>query len=199
MPLTAAQIPGIPAAPLIAVGSRNEPKLEAARMVFLPIWPEAEIVSVLAPSGVADQPWSVAEAMQGAINRARAAMLAVHADIGVGLEGGVEEGPGGLLFLSGWGAVATADGRLGVGGGGRTLLPPSLADTLRAGVELGPAIDAWLGREGIRHEEGTVGVLTGGYLGRAASFANLLIHALAPILHPDWYDGIKFWDNVDLT
>jgi len=192
MPLTAAQIPGIPAAPLIAVGSRNEPKLEAARMVFLPIWPEAEIVSVLAPSGVADQPWSVAEAMQGAINRARAAMLAVHADIGVGLEGGVEEGPGGLLFLSGWGAVATADGRLGVGGGGRTLLPPSLADTLRAGVELGPAIDAWLGREGIRHEEGTVGVLTGGYLGRAASFANLLIHALAPILHPDWYEALNF-------
>jgi len=192
MPLTAAQIPGIPAAPLIAVGSRNEPKLEATRMVFLPIWPEAEIVSVLAPSGVADQPWSVAEAMQGAINRARAAMLAVHADIGVGLEGGVEEGPGGLLFLSGWGAVATADGRLGVGGGGRTLLPPSLADTLRAGVELGPAIDAWLGREGVRHKEGTVGVLTGGYLGRAASFANLLIHALAPILHPDWYEALNF-------
>ncbi len=199
MPLTAARIPGIPDAPLIAVGSRNAPKLEAARLVFRPIWPEAEIIAAPVPSGVADQPWGATEAMQGAIHRARAALLAARADIGVGLEGGVEEGPAGLLFLSGWGAVATAEGRLGVGGGGRTLLPPALANTLRAGVELGPAIDAWLGREGIRHEEGTVGVLTGGYLGRAASFANLLLHALAPVLHPDWYADIRFWDNADLT
>ncbi len=168
-------------------------------MVFSPIWPEAEIIAVPVPSGVADQPWSAAEAMQGAINRARAALTAANADIGVGLEGGVEEGPGGLLFLSGWGAVITATGNLGVGGGGRTPLPPPLAKALREGVELGPAIDLWLGREGVRHQEGTVGVLTGGYLSRAASFAHLLLHALAPILHPDWYDDIEFWDNVDLT
>jgi len=199
MPLTAARIPDIPVAPLIAVGSGNAPKLEATRLVFLPIWPRAEIVAVPVPSGVADQPRSAAEAMQGAINRARSALQIAGADIGVGLEGDVEDGPGDLLFLSGWGAVATADGRLGVGGGGRTLLPPSLADTLRAGVELGPAIDAWLGREGVRHEEGTVGVLTGGYLCRSASFANLLLHALAPVLHPVWYADVRFWDNDDLT
>lgn len=199
MPLTAAQIPGIPAAPLIAVGSRNAPKLEATRLVFLPIWPEAEIIAVPVPSGVADQPWRATEALQGAINRARAALQAGGADIGVGLEGGVEEGPGNLLFLSGWGAIATADGRLGVGGGGRTLLPPALADRLRSGEELGVAVDDWLARQGVRHQEGTVGVLTGGYLNRAASFANLLLHALAPVLHPYWYADVRFWDNADLT
>ena len=192
MPLTADDIPGIPKAPVIAVGSRNQPKLEAARMVFLPIWPEAEIIAAPVPSGVSDQPWGDEEAARGAINRARAALAATAADIGVGLEGGVEEGPGGLLYLSGWGAIATADGRLGIGGGGRTLLPPDLAEMLRSGVELGPAIDVWLHRQGVRHEEGTVGVLTGGYLVRAASFANLLYHALAPILHPDWYTSLRF-------
>jgi non-canonical (house-cleaning) NTP pyrophosphatase len=137
--------------------------------------------------------------MQGAINRARSALAAAGADIGVGLEGGVEEGPSGLLLLSGWGAVATADGRLGVGGGARTPMPPELAAMLRSGMELGPAIDLWLGRKGVRHEEGTVGVLTGGHLSRAASFANLLFHALAPILHPAWYAEMKFSDSDDLS
>ncbi len=199
MSLTADDIPGIPPAPLIAVGSRNQPKLEAARLVFLPIWPRAEIIAAPVPSGVSDQPWGDEEAARGAVNRARAALAAAGADIGVGLEGGVEEGPGGLLYLSGWGAVATRDGRLGVGGGGRTLLPPELAEMLRSGVELGPAIDAWLHRQGVRHAEGTVGVLTGGYLVRAASFANLLLHALAPILHPDWYADLRFPKKGDLT
>jgi len=199
MPLTAQDIPGIPLRPRIAVGSRNQPKLEAARMVFLPIWPEATIIAAPAPSGVADQPWSAEEALRGAIHRARTALHVAIADIGVGLEGGVEEGPGGLLYLSGWGAVATAAGRLGVGGGGRTLLPPELADMLRSGVELGPAIDHWLGRKGVRHEEGTVGVLTGGHLSRAASFANLLLHALAPIFHADWYAMVDFPNGADLT
>ena len=111
MPLKAADLPGIPQRPRVAVGSRNRPKLEATRMVFLPIWPEAEIVATLAPSGVSDQPWSAEEAVRGAVNRARYALRAVDADLGVGLEGGVEAGPGGLLYLSGWGAVATADGR----------------------------------------------------------------------------------------
>jgi len=186
-PLTASDIPGIPAAPVVAVGSKNEPKLAATRLVFLPIWPEAKIIAAPVPSGVSEQPTSADEALQGAINRARRALAAAQADIGVGLEGGVEEGPGGMLLLSGWGAVATADGRLGVGGGARTPLPPELAAMLRSGVELGVAIDTWLGRQGIRHQEGTVGVLTGGYLRRAESFANLLLHAMAPILHPEWY------------
>jgi inosine/xanthosine triphosphatase len=199
MPLTASDIPGIPKAPLIAVGSRNQPKLEAARLVFLPIWPEATIVAAPVPSGVGDQPWTDEEAAIGAVNRARGALLAAGADIGVGLEGGVEEGPGGLLYLSGWGAVVTADGRLGVGGGARTLLPPELAEMLRSGVELGPAIDSWLGRQDVRHQEGTVGVLTGGHLSRAASFANLLLHALAPVFHPEWYGKMKFPSADDLT
>jgi inosine/xanthosine triphosphatase len=199
MLLTANDIPGIPLAPIVAVGSRNEPKLEATRRVFLPIWPEASIIAAPVPSGVADQPWGAAEAMQGAINRARSALAAARADIGVGLEGGVEEGPAGLLLLSGWGAVATPDGRLGVGGGARTPLPPELAAMLRSGLELGPAIDLWLGRKGVRHEEGTVGVLTGGHLSRAASFANLLFHALAPFLHPAWYAEMRFSDSDDLS
>ena len=190
----------IPSKPLIAVGSLNRPKLEATRLALLPLWPEARIVPVDAPSGVDDQPWGAEAAIRGALNRARAAREALNADLGVGLEGSVEEGPAGIVLLTGWSAIVTADGRWGIGGGARTPLPPELAAMLRAGMELGPAIDAWLGREGVRHQEGTVGVLTHGRLTRAQSFANTLIHALAPILHPEWYSPEKgFPDPSALT
>ncbi len=190
----------IPRQPKIAVGSKNEPKIEATRLALLPIWPEATIVAVSVPSGVPDQPWGITAAIQGALNRAKAAMRLTGADLGVGLEGSVEEGPGDILLLTGWSAIVTADGRWGIGGGARTLLPPDLADMLRSGAELGPAIDQWLGRQGIRHQEGTVGVLTDGRLTRAESFANTLIHALAPILHPEWYvDGWGFLDPHQLS
>jgi inosine/xanthosine triphosphatase len=198
-PFTADDIPGIPRAPKVAVGTKNEPKLAAVRQVFLPIWPEAVIMAAPVPSGVSDQPWSAEEAMQGAINRAKGALAVTQADFGVGLEGGVEEGPGGLLLLSGWGAVITAEGRLGIGGGARTPLPAELANMLRSGIELGPAIDAWLGRQGIGHHEGTVGILTGGHLLRSDSFANLLLHAMAPIFHPAWYPSEELDDSSNLT
>ena len=187
----------IPSQPLIAVGSLNKPKLEATRLALLPVWPEATIVPVDVPSGVDDQPWGAEATIRGALNRARRALEALNADIGVGLEGGVEEGPGDILLLTGWSAIVTADGRWGIGGGGRTPMPPELAAMLRSGMELGPAIDQWLGRQGVRHQEGTVGVLTDGRLTRAESFANTLIHALASILHPDWYTSWQGFPESD--
>lgn len=172
---------------IIAVGSANQPKLEATRLALLPIWPQARILSHPVPSGVADQPWGMEEAIRGAWNRAYRAQQETGADLGVGLEGSVEEGPGGILLLTGWSAIVTEEGRWGIGGGARTPMPPALADMVRSGMELGPAVDQWLGRQGIRHQEGTVGVLTGGRITRAQSFANTLTHALAAILHPEWY------------
>ncbi len=192
MLLTAKDISGIPERPRIAVGARNRPKLEAARQAFYSIWPEAEILATPAHSGVREQLWSAGEALQGALNRARTALDTTCSDVGVGLEGEVEQGPGDLLFLSGWGVIVTADGRLGVGGGARTPLPPALAVMLRAGVELAPAVDTWLSRTGTRHQEGAVGVLTGGHLTRASSFANILLHAIAAIWHPSWYPNLEF-------
>lgn len=190
----------IPSAPLIAVGSLNKPKLEATRLALLPVWPEATVIPVAVSSGVDEQPWGMEAAIQGALNRARQALEITNADLGVGLEGSVEEGPAGILLLTGWSAIVTAEGRWGIGGGARTPLPTELAEKLRAGMELGPAIDQWLGRQGIRHQEGTVGVLTDGRLSRAESFANTLIHALASILHPEWYsDWQRFPDLKAFT
>ena len=64
-------------------------------------------------------PFSAQETMQGAINRAKAAMQVavtqhIVADYAIGLEGGLES-VGERWFESGWIAVVNKDGRIGLG------------------------------------------------------------------------------------
>lgn len=178
----------LPAIHLVAVGSTNPVKVAAARRVIRFYWPRAKVVPVDVPTGVSPQPWGIAETITGARHRALRAREAVDADLGVGLEGGVEEVPeaGGLL-LSGWAAVATREGQVYVGSGGRVLLPPALVEALRQGAELGPAMDALSGQKGTKHTTGSVGILTRGFVDRESQFAVALAYALAPLLHPDWW------------
>ena len=54
----------------VVVGSKNKTKVGAVEKV----WKDAEITSLSVPSGVAAQPFSDEETMQGAINRAKRAL-----------------------------------------------------------------------------------------------------------------------------
>jgi non-canonical (house-cleaning) NTP pyrophosphatase len=78
-------------APLrFAVGSANAAKVRAVEMVVTRIFPSrvVEVRGFNVPSSVAAQPMSAAETMQGADNRARAALSAAGSDFefGIGLE-----------------------------------------------------------------------------------------------------------------
>ncbi len=128
----------------IAVGSTNPVKVAAVKSIVSQLWPEAEIQSVDVPTGVSEMPMSDEETITGARNRARAARLAINADLGFGLEGGVHSDPIGLM-LQGWVVVTDGNGREGVAGAGRLPLPPMIADRVLAGEELGPIMDrsAW--------------------------------------------------------
>ncbi len=182
----------------VAVGTTNPVKIEATQKVIHTYWPHAEIIAVPVPSGVADQPWGIEETVRGARQRANAALQATHADLGIGLEGGVEEVPeAGGLFLSGWAAVITREGHISYGSGGRVLLPPKLIHALRQGQELGPAMDHLSGRENTKHTVGSVGILTRGFVTRASQFAVALAYALVPLLHPSWWEGEK--QNEEFT
>ena len=78
---------------LAIVASANPVKIEAARLGLARMFPqEAWTVSGRdLPSGVADQPMSDAETLQGALNRARQARAAVpQAQLWLGIEGGIE-------------------------------------------------------------------------------------------------------------
>ncbi len=170
----------------IAVGSSNPVKIKAVSRVTARVWPEAEVVGVQVASGVRAMPMSEAECVTGAQERARAARDLLDADLGLGLEGGVQEADG-HLYLTGWVAVVDRHGRESVASGARIPLPPQVAAAVQAGQELGPLMDRLTGRTKTNHAEGAVGILTRGLVTRQHSFEVGVAYALAPWLNPEWY------------
>ena len=171
----------------IAVGSINPTKVEAARRAAAKVWPGCAVVPVAVPSGVGEQPLSDDETIRGAMNRARNALAAVDgASIGMGVEGGVQDTPYGM-FVGGWAAVVDRDGGLGIGAGGRVLLPEAIARRIRAGEELGPVMDDFSGRRNVKHGEGAIGVFTNGLIERTEALEIALTYALARFITPENY------------
>lgn len=171
----------------IAVGSTNPTKVAAARRAAAKVWPGGAVIPVAVPSGVSEQPLSDDETIRGAVNRARNALAAVEgAQIGMGVEGGVQETPHGM-FVGGWAAVVDRDGCLGIGAGGRVLLPEAIARRIRAGEELGPVMDDFSGRRNVKHSEGAIGVFTNGLIERTAALEIAFTYALARFITPENY------------
>jgi inosine/xanthosine triphosphatase len=131
-------------------------------------------------------PLSDKECITGARNRAQAALEMTGSDMGVGLEGGVNSGPVGLMLL-GWVAIIDSNGREGVGGTARIPLPQGIARRVRDGDELGDVIDEILGEEDIKMRGGTVGALTSGLVLRKDAFAMAVAFALSPFLVPSFH------------
>lgn len=175
----------------IAVGSTNPVKIAAVQAVAVRAFPRATVGGLSIDSGVPVQPWGDAETRRGALNRARAALAAAGADLGVGLEGGMLETELGLMTCA-WCIIVDAGGRIGVGGGVHVLVPPAVADTLQAGGELGPAMDQLTGQHNTKQAEGAVGILTGGLSNRQSAYEQLVAMALAPFVRPEYYqvDGL---------
>lgn len=154
----------------IIIGSRNPAKITAVKNSFSH---EAEFVALDIPSGVNNQPFSDEETIKGAINRAVGALKQGNGDIGIGLEGGVQETSFGL-FICNWGALATSDREPIIAGGARILLPEEVAARLRTGEELGPVMDEYAKMQNVRKHEGAVGIFTNGYINRADMFTHLM-------------------------
>jgi inosine/xanthosine triphosphatase len=170
------------------VGSTNPVKVAATRAVLGRVYGRVAVVAVAVESGVSPQPWGNEEAARGALNRARAARQRTGARLGVGFEGGLLEVQGQVLTCA-WCAVAGEDGTLGLGGGANVLLPPPVAAAVRAGMELGPAMDALTGRHNTKQHDGAIGILTGGWLDRQSAYEHLLTLALARLLASAYYEG----------
>jgi len=171
----------------IVVGSTNPVKIAAVQTIATRAFPGAKIIGLDIESGIPEQPWGDQEARQGALNRARSALSAVGSDLGVGLEGGVVETEMGLMTCA-WCVIVDRGGRLGVGGGVHMLLPLTVAQVLRAGGELGPAMDQLTGQQNTKRAQGAVGILSGGLSNRKSAYAGLVAMALAPFVQTDYYE-----------
>lgn len=155
----------------IAIGSLNKAKIAAVKSVF--VEEEFDFESYEVPSGVSNQPFSDEETIKGAINRAKHVLTISEAQIGIGLEGGVHETEYGLMLCN-WGALVTRTNPPIIAGGARLLLPPEVANQLKAGKELGIVMDEYCQKKNVRENEGAIGVFTNGYISRKEMFEHVV-------------------------
>jgi inosine/xanthosine triphosphatase len=177
--------------PTLVVASTNPVKIQAALDGFRRIFPAEmfEARGVSAESGVSDQPMTGAETLQGARNRAEAARrLHPNADFWVGIEGGCEDFAGDLLAFA-W-VVVIGHERAGKSRTATFSLPQEVAELVRQGVELGHADDQVFGRTDSKRKNGSVGLLTGDVIDRAAYYEHAVVLALVPFKNA----GLNFAD-----
>jgi inosine/xanthosine triphosphatase len=167
---------------LVAVGSMNPVKIDAVRRVLARTVSQAQVKGIAVGSGVSDQPWGDDETIRGARARARAAQMELDADWGIGIEGGVVAGDRDVVRTCAWAAIAARDGREGIGGSLSLELPRDVAELVRAGMELGHAMDAVTGQRDVKHGLGAVGILTNGLVTRQAAYETLVAYAMVPLL-----------------
>ena len=172
----------------VAVGSTNPVKIAAAGAVLHRIYGDAvDVASLPVESNVSDQPWGNEETLRGALNRAQAALRLGGTQLGIGFEGGLLTVRG-SAFTCAWCAVARDDGVVGIGGGENVLLPRSVAAAVRAGAELGSAIDELTGQRNTKQVGGAIGALTANWLDRQTAYEHMLTLALARLLTPAYYE-----------
>ena len=186
---------------LVALGSTRAPKVEALRRVLAaaaahePRLGGAELAARDVEHDTPAMPLSLHHLLEGSRQRADRALQALReegrtADLGVGLEGGLElrEEPGGRrAFLMSWAYVT--DGRQGAFGcGGAVEVPASVVGrVVDEGLELSVVIDALVAQDDTRSRQGAWGVLTRGLLDRTRSFEVALVNAMAPFYNQGIY------------
>lgn len=172
----------------ILVASQNPVKAQAALGGFQRMFPGEDFAlhTWTVASGVSDQPFSSAEILQGAIQRALAArQVDPAADYWVGIEGGVEM-QGEELCAYAWIAIL-ANGLTGKARTGTFYLPPAIAELVRQGKELGEADDIVFQQSNSKQKNGAIGILTGDVIDRAQLYEQAVILALVPFKNKALY------------
>ncbi len=181
----------------IGVGSRNKAKLIAAqraieiiRKSFFTDSPDKILFfETDTRTSVPEMPLTLNELMQGALERA----LFVYdkfdnINFSIGLEGGVFRSDSKSdAFLQSWAYVY--DGSRGYyGSSGALTLPDKISHALyHEKQELSDVIDSISGKNDVRSNEGTFGILTGNAITRSQSFETAIVAALTPLFNKSFY------------
>lgn len=172
----------------VAVGSENPVKISAVEQGFAKVWPNIawQVSGVKVGSKISDQPMSDQESITGATNRAQAALAALHADYGVGLEGGLQQ-IGQDWFDCGWVVILNRKGQRGLSSSGRMWTPSRMIAKVKEGMELGNVDDLFFGTENSKQDIGHFGLMTNGSVTRADAYCEATIMAAAAFLHPQFF------------
>lgn len=165
----------------VLVASLNPVKTDACHEAFKRFFPDEEISvrGEKTPSGVSEQPFSEAETLSGAINRAELLKSQnPDADYVVGIEGGVEYRFGELWAFA-WVVVSNGT-RSGKGTTARFPLPGKVKKLLEEGLELGDANDRVFSQHNSKQQGGAIGLLTGNLITRKELYVPAVVMALIP-------------------
>lgn len=166
----------------VAVGSLNPVKVEAVRSILEKIYTNVRLTPISVDSGVPEQPWGM-ETLQGARNRAIAAIL--DCDISVGIEAGVFERYDGLYDIQHC-AILDKHGRMTYGAGSAFRYPDKVAEMVRNGLSVGDAMMSVFRIKNQGDADGAIGILTQGLLDRKTLTEQSVIAAMVPRLRDDY-------------
>ena len=169
----------------IGVGTDNPVKVRAVGRVMAALSFPARVRGVRVRTDVPEQPFGD-EALQGALNRAKAAIG--RGDFGVGIEAGLVWSP--LLsdhFDVQYVAIVDRAGRVTVGHGPGFTYPPRVLENVKAGRTVGEAMERLTGVRGIGSKEGAIGYLTERRLDRDALTESAVMMAMVPRIRRELY------------
>jgi inosine/xanthosine triphosphatase len=185
---------------IIGVGSDNPAKTGATRDAFVAAYGShliRVVRSLSVDSGVPHNPVGAIQCIQGARNRARAALeCALNADFAVGIESGIVKASFGQAnegwFERTWAVVLRRDGTEGIGSGASFRVPEYAAQRICAQQEgLGAISDGYAGTKGIKTSAGYCGLVTKGTLCRREITRDAVIAALSVFLLPNFFSGAE--------
>ncbi|RDV16904.1 non-canonical purine NTP phosphatase [Pontibacter diazotrophicus] len=172
----------------VVVASANPVKVNAALGGLQRMFPDVEFkaVPVSVPSGVADQPMTDEETLEGAMNRVQNAFDAnPDADFWIGIEGGVAS-IGHELAAFAWVVIKSKE-LLGKARSGTFFLPRAVTELVEQGIELGTADDMVFNHSNSKQKGGAIGILTGNVLDRKELYEQAVVLALVPFRNEQLY------------
>lgn len=181
----------------IAVGSTNIVKINAVIAGISHMWPDAIVTGFETVSGVSEQPQTDAETKEGSINRAALALNMLEQTnggmlfgtdeqvLGIGLEGGVDPTPDGLMNVV-WCSVVDPNENAYSSSGARFLLPEVVAKRIEAGEEMGPIMDTLVKDKDVKKKQGMIGVITDHFYTRTEEYASIVRLTVGLWYGRDW-------------
>ncbi len=174
----------------VIVGSQNPVKIKVAQQAFEQVFPDEkfEFVSYRALSNVSDQPKSDEETLRGALNRIDDCKEKYpDADFWVSQESGIIDNVV-HMFETSHIVIASKDGVVGRAKAASFEIPTSIADNIRKGMELGPAVDELFGVSNSKQQGSIIGFLTADLVDRTSTYLQSAIFALIKHKNPHLYE-----------
>lgn len=169
----------------VVVASANPAKIRAVEQALQQIWPEQRIDcrGQRTESGVAAQPMTSAETLQGALNRLTSLSQAQpDADYYVAIEAGLD---GDCSFA--WVTVQHR-GKISKTRSASLPIPPAALSAMQQGEELGDVMDRMFAQTNVKQQGGAIAMLTNHLLTRSGVYQQAIILAMIPFIKPELFN-----------